>query len=411
MGAVRVRAVLVAALSPLAAAACVSHAAAPAERSSPVASTPGAADVDSTLFARTLVVQCARVREGDMVLVSGAPKDARFLEDVATEVRRVGAHPLVWLESDRLKRRSIIEVPEEFDEQAPAWRMRLADIVDAEIVIDGSEDESLLADVSPRRIAAMERAALPVTRTLMDRGVRQVYVGNDLRPTADRAKRFGMTEAALGRAYRAALDVDYAALEATGRKLSGAVGSATELHLTAANGTDLRFGVGGRRAYVSDGVISADDVAKGGAALMTWLPAGEAFVSAVPGTAEGKIVVDRDTWDGAEYRNLVLTFHQGRLVSMTGESGTDRLTAAYAAGGAGKDVFGGVDIGFNPALATPAGTSMRSYAVSGNVTVAFGASTWLGGDDACDFGFTASLAGATLEADGRAIVKSGAIVR
>jgi leucyl aminopeptidase (aminopeptidase T) len=398
-------------LTLLAAAAPLAACSTPAERAPLGVSTPGAADVDSTSFARTLVVKCARVREGEMVLVSGAPKDARLLEDVATEVRKVGAHPLVWLESDRLKRRSIVEVPEEFDVQAPAWRLRLAETADVEIAIDGSEDDSLLADVPPRRLAAIGRTALPVTRTLMKRGVRQVYVGNDLRPTADRAKRYGMTEEALGRAWRAALDVDYDALEATGRKLAAAIGSATQLHLTAANGTDLRFGVIGRRTFVSDGVVSAEDEAKGGAALQTWLPAGEAFVSAEPGTAEGRVVVDRDTWEGREYTDLVLTFHEGRLVSMTGGAGVERLTAAYAAGGEGKDRFGGVDVGFNPALAAPAGSSMRSFAVSGNVTVAFGASTWLGGDEACDFGFTASLAGATLEADGRPVVRAGSLVR
>ncbi len=397
----------------LLAAGCASQPAAESRSESPErkSATPGAADVDSNEFARTLVTRCARVREGDMVLVSGAPKDARFLEDVATEVRRVGAHPLIWLDSDRLRRRSLVEVPDEFDDQVPAWKLRLAQTAAVEIAIDGSDDESLLADVAPRRLAAVERAALPVTRELMERGVRQVYLGNDLRPTADRARRYGTTEAALGRAYRAALDVDYQALESTGRRIAGAIDSADHLRLTSANGTDLRFSVKGRRAYVSDGVVSAEDVDRGGAALQTWLPAGEAFVSAVPGTAEGRIVVDQDTWDGAEYRRLVLKFAKGRLVSMSAESGGERLAAAYAAGGPGKDAFGGIDIGFNPALVAPEGSSMRSYAVSGNVTVAFGASTWLGGDVVCDFGFTASLAGATITADDREVVKDGRLAR
>ena len=346
-----------------------------------------------------------------MVLVSGAPKDARLLEDIATEIRRVGGFPLVWLESDRLRRRSIVEVPAEFDGQIPAWKMRLAESAVAEIVIDSAEEESLLADVPPARIAAIERATLPVTRKLMERGVRQVYVGNELRPTADRAKRYGMTESALARVYRAALDVDYETLEATGRTLTQAIESARKLHLTSPTGTDLTFEVASRRAYASDGVISCDDQMRGGAALQTWLPAGEAFVSAAPGSAEGRIVVDRDTWDGTEFRHLVLTFHEGRLVSLTTDSGGERLAAAYAAGGEGKDQFGGIDIGFNPALVAPEGSSMRSYAVAGNVSFAFGANTWLGGENACDFGFAASLGGTTLAADARAIVRDGEVVK
>ncbi len=414
-GRLAARLLLSAGVLPLA--ACATHAnpeSAPARpepatmRASP---TPGAEDVESTTFAWTLVSKCARVEEGEMVLVCGAPKDARLLEDIATEVRRVGAHPLVWVESDRLRRMSYVDVPEKFDAQTPEWRMALAKTADVEIVVDGSETESLLADVPPGRVAARERAALPVTKTLMARGVRQVYVGNDLRPTAERARRYGMTEEALGRVYRAALDVDYEALEATGATLRAAFEKSREVRLTSESGTDLRFRVAGRKAFVSDGVISAEDVRRGGAALQTWLPAGEAFVSAVPGTAEGRIVVDRDTWDGAEYKRLVLTFHAGRLVSMTSDAGGERLAAAYAAGGDGKDLFGGIDVGFNPALVAPAGSALRSFAASGNVTVAFGADTWLGGANVCDFSFTASLAGTTLAVDGRPIVKDGAPVR
>jgi len=398
-------------------AACVSHAdAEPSTRHpEPAATTrtPGAEDVDSTEFARTLVEKCARVKRDELVVVSGAPRDARLLEDVATEVRRVGAHPLVWIESDRMRRMSYVNVPEKFDGQTPAWRMRLAQNADVEIAVDGSEDESLLADVSPRRIAARERAAIPVTEKLMQRGVRQVYVGNDLRPTADRAKRYGMSDTALARIYRAALDVDYDELEATGKRIASAFAHSKKraVRVTSENGTDFTFGIQDRRPYVSDGVVSEADQRRGGAALLTWLPAGEAFVGAAPGTAEGRIVVPRDTWDGIEYRDLVLTFHEGRLTSMTAESGGERLEAAFAAGGAGKDLFGGVDVGFNPALVAPAGSSLRTFAASGSVTISFGADTWLGGDNASDFSFTASLADATLSVDGLELVRGGSLVR
>lgn len=413
MGDPRLTAALIAAAAPLLAACSTgtgTGSAATSERPEIAASTPGAGDVESTEFARTLVTRCARVREGDMVLVSGAPRDARLLEDIATEVRRTGADALVWLQSDRLRRRSIVEVPDRFDDQVPAWKLALAENATVEIAVDGAEDESLLADVAPSRLAAIDRAAAPVTRKLMARRVRQVYVGNDLRPTADRAKRFGMSQGDLGRAYRAALDVDYEALEASGRRIVSAIESSNELRLTAANGTDLRFRVKGRTAYASDGVVSANDEARGGAALATWLPAGEVFVAAVPDTAEGRIVVDRDNWDGREFRDLVLTFHAGKLVSMTAESGGERIEQAYDAAGDGKDLFGGIDVGFNPALVAPEGSSMRSFAVAGNVTIAVGANNWLGGDVVCDFGLTASLAGTTLTADGRPLVRDGRLV-
>src|SRR5262249_16341032 len=121
-------------MGPLALAACATHASptSSADRAG-AATTPGAEDVASTTFARTLVEKCARVRAGEMVLVSGAPKDARLLEDVATEVGRLGAHALVWVESDRMRRLSYVEVPEKFDGRTPKWRMQLASLADVEI--------------------------------------------------------------------------------------------------------------------------------------------------------------------------------------------------------------------------------------------------------------------------------------
>src|SRR5262245_26061373 len=138
----RLAARFLAALGAFPLAACAAQptsepAARPEPTSMNVAPTPGAGDVGSTSFARTLVEKCARVRQGDMVLVSGAPKDARLLEDVATEVRRLGAFPLVWVESDRMRRMSYVHVPERFDAQTPAWRMRLAQTANVEIAVDG----------------------------------------------------------------------------------------------------------------------------------------------------------------------------------------------------------------------------------------------------------------------------------
>ena len=66
-----------------------------------------------------------------------------------------------------------------------------------------------------------------------------------------------------------------------------------EIHLTNANGTDLKASIEKRTVMVSDGVISDAKRKEGGAACWTYLPAGEVYVSTAAGTAEGRVVVDR----------------------------------------------------------------------------------------------------------------------
>ena len=54
-----------------------------------------------------------------------------------------------------------------------------------------------------------------------------------------------------------------------------------ELHITSPEGTDIKLKIDGRPFFVSDGIISAEDVAKGGPAVSVYLPAGEAYTTPV----------------------------------------------------------------------------------------------------------------------------------
>jgi leucyl aminopeptidase (aminopeptidase T) len=53
------------------------------------------------------------------------------------------------------------------------------------------------------------------------------------------------------------------------------------VRVTHPNGTDLRFGVEGRPVVLSDGAITPERAAKGGAGAILYLPAGAARVAPV----------------------------------------------------------------------------------------------------------------------------------
>jgi leucyl aminopeptidase (aminopeptidase T) len=359
-------------------------------------------------LAQNVVTRSARIAEGDLVQLNGTPQDAPLLEALAVQVRKLGGHPLITLSSPRLARRLFDDVPAKFDTQTPEFAMKMAGIVNAVIGIE-SLDEEIFAGVPAERLTAVAKANASVYPQLLKRNVRIVGLGNGLYPTASRARQFGISEAELGKLFWDGLNVDYAKMQATGEELQKILGSAREVHLTNANGTDLKMRIEKRPVYVSDGVLTPEKQKKGGPACQTWLPAGEVYVSPVPDTAEGKVVIDRYFHEGKPIEGLTLTVKGGKVTAIEAKAGGERLLAQYKAAGAGKDRLSILDIGINPNVRIPANSKVLTYLPAGMITVGTGNNTWAGGDNTADFGLAGFLPNCTLKVDGRVIVEKGAL--
>jgi len=328
------------------------------------------------------------------------------LEDLAVQVRKQGAFPLVALTSDRLARRLYDDVPAKFDTQTPEWDLKLAGLTDAEILMD-SADEAALAGVPVERLAAQTKTEQPVFETIRKRNVRLITLGNGLYPTPSRAKQFGISEAELADLFWNGVNVDYSQLHATGERLKKLLADGKEIRLTNPNGTDVKATIEKRPVMVSDGVISDEKRKEGGAACWTYLPAGEVYVSTAAGTAEGRVVVDRLFYKGKEIQGLVLGVKGGKVVSLETKAGADELQADFKAAAEGKDRFGVLDIGINPNVRPPAGGKVLTYMQAGMVSVSVGNDTWAGGDDNTPFGLGCFVPGSTLAVDGKVIVDNG----
>ncbi len=365
--------------------------------------------IDYEALAEKLVTQCASIHEGDLVGISGGVRDVKLLENIAVHVRKSGAFPLVVLVSDRMIRRMFVDVPAKYDSQAPEFDLKLANMTTAWIGVDFRETLSLFADIPPERLAAQTKARQPIGDLMLKRNVRQVHLGEGtgLYPTADRAKLFGVSQEELSSIFWGGVNVDYSKLQTTGEAVSAALSAGKEVHVTNPNGTDLKVHIEGRPVFVSDGVISADDIQRGGAACQVWLPAGEVFVTPVPGTAEGEVVVDRQFFEGKEIQGLTLTFKAGELTSMTAKSGLEPLKARYDASGPDKELFAFVDIGINPSVRLVPGSRMVAWMPAGMITVGTGNNTWAGGENNTNFGLSNFLPGSTLKVDGKVLVENG----
>src|ERR1043165_138063 len=164
---------------------------------------------DYDKLAASIVNQGAGIHEGEIVLVTGSVRDAELLEDIAVQVRKAGAFPLVTIGSDRLTRRMYTDVDAKYDSQEAKLDLKLFGMIDAIISVDVGETEGLLADIPTERFQAQADAFKPVNELMRKRGVRSVNLGNGLYPTATLAKRFGIPQDDLSKIFWNGVNVHY----------------------------------------------------------------------------------------------------------------------------------------------------------------------------------------------------------
>lgn len=367
----------------------------------------GGPDYDA--IADRVINQVAGVKEDDVVFVHGAVRDFELLEDLALGARKVGASPLLTIGSDRMARRYYEVVPEKYDTKAPDLELKLATLPTVSITVDSNEAEDNLGNVSPARLANIAKTGTPVGDIYQKRNVRSVEIGNDLYPTAWRAKHYGISQDDLAKAFWDGVNADYAAVQTNGAKVSATLSAGKELHITSPEGTDIKMKIEGRPFIVSDGIISADDVKKGGPAVAVYLPAGEVYCAPVPGSAEGKIVIAQDFFRGKEMTNVAIIIVGGKVTSITGSGpGFDAMKKEYdATSDPGKELFSYVDFGINPNVKIWPATKMGNWVQAGMVSVGTGVNTWAGGDNKSPFGLGGHLGGCTVTLDGNTIIEKG----
>ena len=365
------------------------------------------APTDMKALAAKIVNQSAAVKEGEIVMISGSARDMDLLENIVTEVQKVGGDPLLSINSEKIAKRSYTDVPEKYDSQEPKLGMALAKIANVSITVDGSETESLLADIPPARLAARAKANSPVGAEFVKNKVRSVSIGNDLYPTEWRAKRFDMPLDGFAKLFWDGVNIDYTSLQATGEKARTSL-AGKEIEITHPNGTSLKANLESKSAYISDGIISADDVAKGNNDV--FLPAGEAAVITAAGSGTGKFVIEKDYFQGKEMHNVVLNFEKGKLTSMTGEGdGFAAMKASYDAFGEGKDMLSYIDIGINPNYTLAPSSKLGNWVSAGMVSVGTGNNMWAGGTNNSTGAVGGHLAGCTVKVDGKIVVENGSL--
>ena len=179
---------------------------------------------------------------------------------------------------------------------------------------------------------------------------------------------------------------------------------ASKIKIQTLAGTDLTMNLGGRQGLADTGLYTEPG---------SWgnLPAGEAYLAPVEGTAEGIVIVQRG-WVPNLRHNMKLLFEKGRLVRLSGGGSIGEDLLELLRPGDNRDPYGlrrnlaEFGIGTNPYVRRRDNT-LEAEKIRGTVHVAIGDNSHMGGRVRADVHQDFIVPSPTVEVDGRVLMEKG----
>ena len=351
------------------------------------------------------LVESAGIKHGDLVSISGGPAMVEEMEALGIEVQKAGGIPMLVLDSPRLTRSLYAEVDEKHLDQVPmALETFYAQNVDVEFSLPSGEDFATVRRVDPARRTRVDQAlsrAEAATAAERNKGkTRRLFIAV---PTASDTASIQMDYRQYEAMSWAAIEADYKAMAAKGQQIKQILEGAKKLRITSPEGTDFTVELGGRPVFVRAGVTPPGTKGKA-AARTSALPGGSVRFAPLETTANGKIRTAEDQCD-KPVRDEAVEVRNGMPVNVSAASDEECVKRSF------KGLrFGNVTIGLNPAVKfdhVPSyGPQFESGA--GIVQISFGSNQNLGGaNPPAPGGWSVPLLKATVEADGKVIVRDG----
>jgi leucyl aminopeptidase (aminopeptidase T) len=355
-------------------------------------------------FVRNVVRTCLGITSDDSVNIFTWRHTLDLAEAFALECQEAGANVHLEVETDELYYQAVLDLPITYLREANPFSVALLDVATANIFLAGPEDPERLKQITPERMSALVEADKPFSNKLLEKRIRSAHISLGY-VTPQRAKTYGFDYDAWKHNILAAVDVDYSHMRELGKKVGEQLEAASEIRITAANGTDLTLALEGRAPHVNDGVIDDEDVQKG--AVFTALPAGNVAAAPRERSARGVFLADVPEPDaGLLIRNLTLRFEDGKLVSLEGQN-AEAMKARWVKAKGDKDQASWVIIGLNPAAEKG---YVYNQIIRGSVTLGIGDNRELGGKMESDFGAHCTVEKPSVDLDGKRFIDQGKLV-
>jgi leucyl aminopeptidase (aminopeptidase T) len=371
-------------------------------------------------LARQIVRNSAAIKPGNVVWIVGGTTVIPFMDALGAEATRAGAAVELSLQSDRTIAAFFRDVPEkdlQASDSASTAIVRsqlLSDVVinlpalqDADTLINSILSDSVrfskvmrIASASQRRFDAMRNNA------------RTRFINVNYPPSKTNVTKSGMDSASFDRMIRDAVTTDYDRINATGQRIKRLLETGKTVHVTSPDGGDFRLTLAGRPAVVISNTLGPQAAtAKLAAQRTITLPGGRVVVAPLETSGVGKVVTGRDECLGKPVVNQRFELRAGKMTGFQADSGGECVRNFMRAAPSPADVVGGLSIGLNPALKpVETGLGFRPVEASGAVVLSFGNNVDLGGKNNTPLSYYVWLSRATVEIDGKAIVRDGQLL-
>lgn len=361
--------------------------------------------VDDARLATSILTRSLRLRRGESVIIETWADNAGMAEEFVVRARRLGIRPMVLYEGERSFFESQHLAPAQDASAIAAPELAALAAADGYVFLPGPSEHPRWAELSAPRKAVLDRWVDAWNGIARDQSVRCCYgFFAAARETAAGPYRVDIAE--WRREVREASVVDPRVFRRSARRMVTRLTAGHRVTVTHPNGTRIDLGLAGRAPFVDDGCVDNDDLRAG--QNWTVVPGGLVSVALHERTAEGQFLASRPSRHRRGTNpGIRWTFRGGRLVTYESDDPSGVFAASFAAGGKIRDRPATLSIGLNPRLHD---SPLLEDQSRGMVCLWIGANEHYGGRSRGEFHDYALLEGADVTVDGRAIVRSGAIV-
>jgi aminopeptidase len=358
-------------------------------------------------IAKQIVNTSARVKPGELVMITGGQHTLPLMEAVAVEVARVGGQPRMVLSTDKVGRAINLETPESAIQTSKSdnWTLQ-SDVL---ISLPPYENApAVLASVSPERRVKFSQVAATFTKQLDGSKVRTVSVAY---PSKSVAAQYQLDYPAYEQMIWSGIGADYTTIAGQASQLKQLVATGKKMHITSPDGTDLTLELGGRPVFADDGELSAADQQEKLIYNRTAsLPGGRIYGTCQETTAMGHLGCPNmiGASDGQPLNGFKADLKNGELVNMRADTGVESLQKMMAPYGPAALQVDRFSIGLNPVMKTQ--KDLHPTTAAGMVLVGTGNNALYGGQNQMPGSANFLITNATVDIDGRVIVRSGQLV-
>ena len=318
-------------------------------------------------LADVLVNYSVGVKKGQVVRINGAPGSAPLIVELYEKVLLAGGHPLVRMVPDELNELFLKTATEEQLKFLHPISLYENQHIDCSIGIWGEQNTKALSNCDTKRIGMASVARKPLMETFMKRAADESlnWVGTQY-PTHSAAQdaEMSLTEYE-DFVFNAGLlnhpdpVVSWEQIGVAQQKLADFLNGKSDYRVTAANGTDIRMSVAGKKWLNSSGHHN--------------FPDGEVFTGPVVESAEGQINYSFPAvHHGREVQDVKLTFKHGKVVDASASKGQDYLFSMLDMD-AGARFIGECAIGTNYSIKNFTRNTLFDEKIGGTVHFAVGA--------------------------------------